>query len=80
MLRKRFGIGAVAAVLALGLITPTVSAASSGSNGGSTPDAGNCFGNFVNQGSQGFNVSNFGPPEPSDLGQSIGKEDHGCRG
>jgi hypothetical protein len=79
MFRKRFGIVAVAAVLALGLITPTVSAASSGSNSGSTPDAGNCFGNFVNQGSQGFNVSNFGPPEPSGLGQSIGKESHGCR-
>jgi len=79
MLRRRFGIGAVAAVLALGLITPTVSAASSGNNSGSTPDAGNCFGNFVNQGSQGYNVSNFGPPAPSGLGQFIGKEEHGCR-
>ena len=79
MLTKRLGIAAVAAVLAPGLITPTVSAASSGSNSGSTPDAGNCFGNFVNQGSLGYDVSNFGPPAPSGLGQFVGKEEHGCR-
>jgi hypothetical protein len=79
MLRKRFGIGAVAAVLALGLITPTVSAASTGSNSGSTPDSGNCLGNFVNQGWMGSDVSNNGHAVVSDLGQFIGKEEHGCR-
>ena len=79
MFRKRLGIAIVAAGLALGLITPSVSAASSGSNSGSTPDQGNCFGNFVNQGSLGYSVSNFGPPAPSGLGQFIGKEEHGCR-
>jgi hypothetical protein len=76
---KRLGIAAVAAVLALGLITPTVSAASSGSNSGSTPDAGNCLANFVNQGSMGSDVSNNGHAVISDLGQSVGKEEHGCR-
>lgn len=79
MLRKRIGIAFVAAGLALTLITPAVSAASSGSNSGSSPDQGNCFGNFVNDGSLGNIVSNFGPPAPSGLGQFVGQEEHGCR-
>ncbi len=79
MSRKRFGIVTVGAVLALGLITPTVSAASSGSNSGSTPDRGNCLGNFVNQGWMGSDVSNNGHAVISDLGQFVGKEEHGCR-
>jgi hypothetical protein len=79
MSRKRFGIVTVGAVLALGLITPTVSAASSGSNSGSTPDRGNCLGNFVNQGWMGSDVSNNGHAVITDLGQFIGKEEHGCR-
>jgi hypothetical protein len=80
MLRRKLGIAALMAGLAIGLITPTVSAASSGTNSGRPPDNGNCFGNFVNQGSLGFDVSNFGPPAPSGLGRFIGKEEHGCRG
>ena len=79
MSRKRFGSVAVSAVLALGLITPTVSAASSGGNSGSTPDAGNCLANFVNQGWMGSDVSNNGHAVITDLGQFIGKEEHGCR-
>jgi hypothetical protein len=51
-----------------------------GINNGLPPDQGNCFGNFVNQGSQGYNVSNSGPPAPSGLGQFIGKQEYGCRG
>jgi hypothetical protein len=80
MFCKRLAVAAVAAALAVGLNTGTALAASSGSNNGSPPDQGNCFGNFVNQGSNGYNVSNFGPPQPSGLGQFIGKEEHGCRG
>jgi hypothetical protein len=79
MRTKRVGIAAVAAVLALGLITPTVSAASSGSNTGSAPDAGNCLANFVNQGAMGFDVSTNGHAVVTDLGQFVGKEEHGCR-
>ncbi len=77
--RKKLGLAAVAAALAAGAWPAAAVASSSGSNNGQPPDQGNCLGNFVNQGSQGYNVSNFGPPEPSDLGQSIGKEEHGCR-
>lgn len=80
MFRKKLGVAAVAAALAAGTWPAAVLAASSGSNSGSPPDQGNCFGNFVNQGSNGYNVSNFGPPAPSGLGQFIGKEEHGCRG
>jgi hypothetical protein len=83
MFSKRLGAAAVTAALAVGLNTGTALAASGGSNSGSAPDLGNCFGNFVNQGSNGYNVSNFGPPAepggPSDLGQFIGRETHGCR-
>jgi hypothetical protein len=79
MFRKKLGVMAVAAGVAFGLSTGTVLAASSGSNSGSSPDLGNCLGNFVNQGHQGFEVSNLGPPEPSDLGQFVGKESRGCR-
>jgi len=70
---------AVAAALTLGLNTGAALAASPGTNAGKAPDSGNCFGNFVNQGSLGYDVSNGGPPTPSGLGQFLGKEEHGCR-
>ena len=80
MFHRRLAVAAVAAALAIGLSAGSALAASSGTNSGSPPDQGNCFGNFVNQGSNGYDVSNFGPPAPSGLGQFIGKEEHGCRG
>jgi hypothetical protein len=70
---------AVAATLALGVNSGTALAASTGVNSGNAPDQGNCFGDFVNQGSLGYAVSNFGTPSPSGLGQSIGKDERGCR-
>lgn len=63
--------------LALG--TGTAIAASDGTNNGKAPDNGNCFGNFVNEGSLGRDASSAGHPEPRDLGQTIGKEERGCR-
>ncbi len=80
MVHTRLRVAAVLAAVAVGLSTGSALAASGGSNNGSPPDQGNCFGNFVNQGSQGYNVSNFGPPAPSGLGQFVGKEEHGCHG
>ena len=69
---------AVAAALTLGVNTGAALAASPGTNSGKAPDAGNCFGNFVNQGSLGFEASNLGHPVPDGLGQFVGKEEHGC--
>ena len=80
MFHKRLRVAALLAALAVGLSTGSALAASPGTNNGRPPDQGNCFGNFVNQGSLGYDVSNFGPPAPSGLGQFIGKEEHGCRG
>ena len=71
---------AVACVVAMGLGGATASADTGGGNSGSAPDNGNCFGNFVNEGDMGYNASNYGPPgRPDGLGQTIGKEEHGCR-
>ena len=80
MLDTRLLVAAVLAAVAVGLSTGSALAASPGTNSGSPPDQGNCLGNFVNQGSQGYFVSNVGPPAPSGLGQFVGKEEHGCRG
>ena len=81
MTRKHLGAAAVAAALAAGAFPAAAPAASTGVNSGKPADQGNCFGNFVNGGSQGSNVSN-GPGSqnrPTDLGQFIGKQERGCR-
>ena len=78
MTRKKLALAVVAAALAAG--TPAAAlAASTGTNSGRPADRGNCFGNFVNGGSQGSNVSNSFPGRPTDLGQFIGKQERGCR-
>ena len=80
MTRKKLALAVVAAALAAG--TPAAAlAASTGTNSGRPADRGNCFGNFVNGGSQGSNVSNSfpGAARPTDLGQFIGVQEHGCR-
>jgi hypothetical protein len=79
MLHRRIAVAATALALGVGLNAGTALAASSGSNQSKAPDRGNCLGTFQNQGVNGFFVSNFGPPEPDNLGQTIGKEEHGCR-
>ena len=79
MFHKRLRVAAVLAAVAVGLSTGSALAASPATNSGSPPDQGNCLGNFQNQGSNGYFVSNFGPPAPSGLGQFIGQEEHGCR-
>jgi hypothetical protein len=80
MSRQRVQFAAAVAAVAIGVNAGTALAASSGANSGRAPDQGNCLGNFVNQGSLGFDASNLGPPVPSGLGQFVGKEEHGCRG
>jgi uncharacterized membrane protein len=82
MVRRTTLAVTAATILALGANSALAGAASSGANGGTPPDQGNCFGNFVNAGSQGSNVSNGDPGDgrASGLGQSIGKDEHGCRG
>ena len=72
-------LAAAVTALALGASPGVALAASSGTNSGKAPDNGNCFGNFVNQGSLGYDSSNLGPPRPSNLGQFVGKQEHGCR-
>ena len=78
-MRTRLGGAAMVAVVALAISGGSALAASSGNNSGSAPDQGNCLGNFVNQGETGYVVSNSPPNQVSDLGQFIGKEEHGCR-
>jgi len=78
MSHHRVQLAAVLAGLTIGVAGGTALAASPGTNSGNPADQGNCVGTFFNGGSLGYDVSNFGPPAPSGLGQFVGKEEHGC--